>query len=123
MKTRYLDLPTFVTKDGSVIREMMHPNRHGNQNQSLAEASIPVGAKTLLHKHEKSEEIYLVLQGIGIMQLGKQTLELRQGDSVAIAPGTPHNVRNIGDQELKILCCCAPAYSHEDTVILEQGNE
>lgn len=123
MKTRYIDLPAYVTKDGSVIRELMHPNRHGNKNQSLAEATIPLGAKTLLHKHTLTEEIYLILQGVGFMQLDKQKFEVRQGDTIAIMPGTPHNIRNIGDQELKILCSCSPPYSHEDTLIIETERE
>lgn len=48
--TRYKDIESFVTKDGSVIRELMHPNVHGNSNSSVAEAVVPVGQTTLLHK-------------------------------------------------------------------------
>jgi hypothetical protein len=28
--TRYADIPAYVTKDGSLIRELMHPALHGN---------------------------------------------------------------------------------------------
>jgi hypothetical protein len=30
MKSRYADIPAYVTKDGSEIRELMHPAVHGN---------------------------------------------------------------------------------------------
>jgi mannose-6-phosphate isomerase-like protein (cupin superfamily) len=40
------------------------------------------------------------------------------GDSIAIPPGTPHCLENKGSQALHILCCCAPAYSHDDTELL-----
>jgi len=53
------------------------------------------------------------------MTLGSEEFEVRKGDSVFIVPGTPHRVRNTGEKELKILCCCAPAYSHEDTELME----
>ena len=39
------------------------------------------------------------------------------GDCVVIPPGTPHKLWNTGDTPLVLLCCCAPAYAHEDTVM------
>lgn len=48
--TRYGEVEAYVTKDGSVVRELMHPNVHGNSNMSLAEAVVAVGQTTLLHK-------------------------------------------------------------------------
>ena len=48
--THYRDVEAFVTKDGSVIRELMHPNVHGNSKLSLAEAVVAAGQTTLLHK-------------------------------------------------------------------------
>ena len=50
LHTRYTDIEAFVTKDGSVVRELMHPNVHGNSNLSVAEAVVAVGKSTLLHK-------------------------------------------------------------------------
>lgn len=119
MKTQYNDIPAYITKDGSEIRELMHPAVHGNANQSLAEAIVPVGEKTQLHQHMTSEEIYHVTAGKGIMQLGEAHFTIQAGDTIAIAPGTPHAVENTGDRPLRILCCCAPPYSHEDTIILQ----
>ncbi|WP_440947348.1 cupin domain-containing protein [Methanosarcina sp. T3] len=118
-KTRYEMVEPYITKDGSIIRELMHPAVHGNSNQSLAEAIVPVGGETLLHRHRLTEEIYHITEGSGIMTLGSEEFEVRKGDSIRIAPGTPHRVRNPGEKELKILCCCAPAYSHEDTELME----
>ncbi len=116
--TRYNDLKPYVTKDGSIIRELMHPAIHGNENLSLAEAIIAIGSQTFLHKHNKSEELYHIISGQGLMTLGTQEFEVKQYDTIYIAPNTPHKVKNIGKIPLKILCCCAPPYSHEDTVLL-----
>ena len=57
-KTEYEKFEPYITKDGSIIREFMHPSVHGNPNQSPAEATVPAGGKTLLHKHRITEEIY-----------------------------------------------------------------
>jgi len=117
-RTRYQDIPAYVTKDGSTIRELMHPAVHGNRNQSLAEATIPPGTTTALHAHQMSEELYHVTAGHGLMQLGEDKFEIRPGDTVAIAPGTPHAVENYGTDPLVILCCCSPPYAHDDTELL-----
>lgn len=117
--TKYKEVESYITKDGSIIRELMHPSVHGNSNQSLAEATVPAGGKTLLHKHHLTEEIYHIIEGSGIMTLGSEEFEVKKGDTVCISPGTSHRIQNTGCTLLKILCCCAPAYSHEDTELLE----
>jgi mannose-6-phosphate isomerase-like protein (cupin superfamily) len=43
--------------------------------------------------------------------------EIVAGDCVVIPPGTPHKLWNTGSEPLVLLCCCAPAYSHDDTVM------
>lgn len=118
MKTEYAEVVAYRTKDGSEIRELMHPATHGNQHQSLAEATILPGARTQLHRHFLSEELYHVTGGYGRMQLGGQFFDLSPGDTVRIDPGTPHCVEAIGSESLRILCCCSPAYTHEDTELL-----
>lgn len=118
MLTHYRNIEAYPTKDGSTIRELMHPQQHGNCNQSLAEATVPVGTTTHLHRHRLSEELYHITAGSGMMQLGDERFEVGPGDTVLIPPGTAHAIENSGDSALKILCCCAPPYSHQDTELL-----
>jgi mannose-6-phosphate isomerase-like protein (cupin superfamily) len=118
VKTRYADIAPYVTKDGSEIRELMHPVAHGSLNQSLAEATVPPGKRTLPHFHAETEEVYHVTEGSGTMTLGSESFAVAAGDTVLIRPGTPHCIEATGDRPLKVLCCCSPAYTHEDTVLL-----
>lgn len=118
MKSRYGGVPAYVTKDGSTIRELMHPAVHGNARQSLAEATVAPGAQTQLHRHPRTEEIYHVTAGEGRMTLGTECFTVGAGDTVCIAPGTPHRIANTGAVPLVILCACAPAYAHDDTELL-----
>ena len=118
-KTAYIEAESFATKDGSVVRELIHPARHGNRNQSLAEAIVPRGTRTLRHFHRHSEELYHITAGQGLMTLGATSFSVTPGDTVLIPPGTPHCIENTGTEDLRILCCCAPAYSHGDTALLE----
>lgn len=119
MKTAHRDSPAYITLDGSEIRELMHPSLHGGRAQSLAEATVPPGARTRLHRHVSSEELYHVTAGTGRMTLGESQFDILPGDTVLIPPGTPHRVEANGDAPLVLLCCCSPAYAHEDTELLE----
>src|SRR5512134_3995532 len=105
MRTRYCDIPAFVTKDGSLVRELMHPAAHGNRAQSLAEATVAAGSATLLHRHRVTEEIYHISAGAGRMTLGAETFDVGPGDTICIPPGTPHRIASTGASPLSILCC------------------
>jgi mannose-6-phosphate isomerase-like protein (cupin superfamily) len=118
MRTSYAAVRSYITADGSEIRELMHPDHHGNQRQSLAEATVRPGQETLLHKHLRTEELYHITAGRGLMTLGEDRFHVSAGDTVCIAPGIPHCISNTGTEPLLILCCCAPAYSLADTVLL-----
>lgn len=115
----YIYTVPFVTKDGSVVRELMHPARHSSLNQSLAEAIVPTGVTTKLHQHRRSEEIYHIAAGQGWMTRGEEGFAVEVGDTVCFPSGTPHKIANTGTADLRIFCCCAPAYSHNDTDLLE----
>ena len=119
MKTIYQDITPYVTKDGSEIRELMHPAVHGNAKQSLAEASVLPGCRTHLHRHLTTEEIYYIVQGEGVMVLGDDCLRVNAGDTIPILPGTAHCIENTGTGALRILCACSPAYDHADTELLD----
>lgn len=121
MKSRHAEIAAYVTKDGSEIRELMHPAIHGNRRQSLAEATVQPGLRTRLHRHAVTEELYHVTAGSGIMTLDNACFEVGAGDTVLIAPGTPHRIEATGGEPLRILCCCSPPYSHEDTELLEDA--
>jgi mannose-6-phosphate isomerase-like protein (cupin superfamily) len=120
MYTTYHKIQSYITKDGSEIRELMHPAVHGNRNQSFAEATVPPGAQTALHRHKLTEEIYHITHGAGRMTLGAERFAVTVGDTICIAPGTPHCMENTGEAPLKILCACSPAYSHADTELIER---
>ena len=118
VKTKYHHVPPYVTKDGSEIRELIHPGVHGNRNQSFAEAIVAAGCATHLHRHGKTEEIYHIAAGEGSMRLGEAVFAVGEGDTICIPPGTAHCIENTGSAPLKILCMCSPAYAHEDTELL-----
>jgi mannose-6-phosphate isomerase-like protein (cupin superfamily) len=113
------DLKRFTTLDGSTIREIVGPSWTPARNQSLAEATVPAGGATTAHYHREAEELYFFTAGRGRLRAGDVEREVAPGDCAVIPPGIVHKLWNIGDDALVLLCCCAPAYSHEDTVLVE----
>jgi mannose-6-phosphate isomerase-like protein (cupin superfamily) len=109
----------FITADGSSIRELAGVPSGNATNQSLAEAVVPPRGETIAHLHRRSEEIYLFTGGSGRMRLGDEERPVQAGDCVVIPPNVAHKLWADDGESLILLCCCAPAYSHTDTVLLE----
>jgi mannose-6-phosphate isomerase-like protein (cupin superfamily) len=112
-------VPSFITKDGSEIRELLAHRNSSIRNQSLAEARLLVGASTQEHYHPKTEEIYYITHGTGRIRIEGELREVGPGDAIAIPPGQKHKLWNTGNDTLHLLCCCAPAYEDSDTIMTE----
>lgn len=122
--SKYSEIKSYTTKDSSEIRELIHPLQNGNVNQSIAEARVQPGGRTIPHHHRLSEEIYVTTQGSGLLYIqkgkGKENIieiKLQEGVSSIIHTNEIHWLENQGQGELVILCCCSPPYSHEDTFL------
>ncbi|HST39147.1 MAG TPA: cupin domain-containing protein [Conexibacter sp.] len=116
---RYDTLEPFITADGSTIREWAGPGYSPARHQSLAEATLPPGTATIAHYHPRAEELYLFTAGRGRLRVGDDERDVQPGDCVVIPPGTVHKLWNSGDGDLVLVCACSPAYSHEDTILVE----
>jgi mannose-6-phosphate isomerase-like protein (cupin superfamily) len=115
----HADLGAFRTLDGSEIREWAGPVSMPARNQSLAEATIPVGGATTAHYHRTTEELYLVVEGRGRLVVDGEERVIARGDCALIPPGATHKLFNIGGTQLRVVCACAPAYSDADTCLVE----
>ena len=59
--------------------------------------------------------------GIGSQSLGESdaTAVYSAAEAIAIAPAARHSITNSGNDVLRFLCCCAPGYEHDDTVMAD----
>jgi mannose-6-phosphate isomerase-like protein (cupin superfamily) len=112
-------VPAFTTKDGSQIRELLAYRNSSIRNQSLAEARLAVGCSTQEHFHPRAEEIYYITHGQGRIRIEGEYHDVKPGDAIAIPPGQRHKLWNSGQETLRLLCCCAPCYENDDTVMTE----
>jgi mannose-6-phosphate isomerase-like protein (cupin superfamily) len=109
LRNRERDALPFTTKDGSTIREYLH-----TEVQSLAEASLGPGQSTRRHYHARSEEIYLIVDGHGVLEVDGESRSVAADDAILIPPGSWHEL-SAGPDGVRLLCCCVPPYSDSDT--------
>lgn len=109
------DAEPFTTRDGSTIRVLIDSAAGAAANQSLAEAMLEPGQATARHYHARTEEIYVLLDGEGEMEVEGDRAPVGPGDAILIPAGARHQIRAGGSGPLRFLCCCAPPYSDGDT--------
>lgn len=109
----------YRTLDGSWIRELVRPESEGSVHLSVAEAIIAPGETTLRHRHRTSEEVYYILAGEGLVEVGGKARRVMPGMAVLIPVGVEHCARCMDSEPLRILCTCSPPYRHEDTELTE----
>jgi mannose-6-phosphate isomerase-like protein (cupin superfamily) len=70
---------------------------------------LRLGAAMHRHSTEGHEELLVVLQGRGQVVLGREPVSIAVGEVLYIPPGTEHEVRNVGTDELRYIFVAAPA--------------
>lgn len=116
MFTRHHDeCDEFIAADGSVLREYMHPDKEPLAlRYSVAHAVVAPGQTTEMHRLKNASEVYLVLEGEGLMRIEGESETVRAGHFVYIPPGAGQCIENTGSADLKFLCVVDPAWRPED---------
>jgi mannose-6-phosphate isomerase-like protein (cupin superfamily) len=116
---RLKDCREFTAGDGSILRELLHPEKEDLQiRYSLAYAKVAKGQKTKPHKL-KSTEVYYITAGSGLMHINEKTFAVGPDSAIYIPPGARQYIENNGNADLIFLCIVDPAWRKEDEEILE----
>lgn len=74
----------------------------------VVEEIVPPGARGRPHQHARSREFFYVLDGEATIVLGPREVRVGERSGVEVPAGTRHQVRNDGDQELRLLVVSSP---------------
>lgn len=69
----------------------------------LAYINIPIGAGIGDHDHKDETEYFIILEGKGQVNDNGILHEVGKGDVVITGGGASHSIKNIGDDELKMV--------------------
>ena len=61
-----------------------------------------------LHTHKVQEQVYHVLEGEGMMEIGSRRQVVRKHDVIFIPPGQPHSINNTGLTDLTFIVVTTP---------------
>lgn len=89
--------------NGIVYKQGMSAKNVGTQNISVNVAQVPPGAIAYAHIHDGFEVILFIAQGRVKHTFGEglvNEIVNEAGDFIYIKPGVPHEVFNIGDEDV-----------------------
>jgi len=75
---------------------------------AVIQERMPPGTSEVLHHHERARQLFYLLSGRLQISIDTATFDLTAGDSIEVAPGRPHQVRNVSSDEVTFLVISAP---------------
>jgi len=88
------DCEEIVDGDGTVLHELLHPDKQNiNLRYSLTYAILPVGKTSIPHSL-KTSEVYYIISGVGEMSIDGEVRRIEPGDAVYIPPNAVQFLHN-----------------------------
>ncbi len=100
-----------------VVAPSDYDNIHINKLDSDEHAStyvIFIKKQVPLHQHKTHTEIVYILDGEGVMTLGKEQYPVSAGSYIHVPEGTPHSVQVTSNKPLKVLSIQTPEFFGKD---------
>jgi mannose-6-phosphate isomerase-like protein (cupin superfamily) len=111
MKIIETDVEERLGPDGNDLAKykLLLGKKDGVRGISMIIGNIAPGGGTELHRHENEEELYYIIEGSGLWQIGDQQFTGEAGTAFYVPPNTEHLMMNNGNERLKILLLHSPA--------------
>lgn len=98
--------------EGCFILELS--NSPADPDVSIARARVKAGVTTKLHRLKGVVERYVILAGIGKVEVDEcEPQQLSAGDVVIIPSLCPQRITNIGNEDLVFLAICTPRFTEK----------
>lgn len=101
-----------LTKENSNFRKVLHT---GTYSQIVA-MSLIVGEEIGEESHETVDQMLFIVEGKGEAIVAGETKNLEEHDVVFVPAGIIHNIKNTGDESLKLFTVYAPPQHKDGTV-------
>ncbi len=98
-----------ITKKNTNFREVLFTGEYSQ----LVVMSLKVGEEIGEETHETIDQIFFIVDGFAEADVGEERIRMEEHDVVFVHAGTKHNIKNAGDEELKLYTIYSPP-AHED---------
>ncbi len=114
------ELPDAIAPDGSEVRLLANSTRG-----SMAHFQLPPGSTSKAVAHRTVEEVWLIIEGQGLMwrknKTGEEIVDLGPGISLTIEAGTHFQFRSDGNSPLKAVGVTMPPWPGMDEAYSVEG--
>ena len=117
-KLNIKDIPLAINICDQMLREV-----DKNSEWSTAHVLMNPSAWSLLHKHLKMHEVYIITQGQGDLIVGNNALRVQAGNAVLISPRQQHKLSNTGVVSLEHLVLAIPPFDPTDVLLVDEQYE
>lgn len=93
---------------GALSKPLVRPENAGSRLVDYRISTYRPMACVELHAHRVQEQIYHVLDGEGMMEIGGERRAVRRHDVIFIPPGVPHKITNEGLGDLTFIVVTTP---------------
>jgi mannose-6-phosphate isomerase-like protein (cupin superfamily) len=107
-----LESEEYFFEEGCFILELS--NSEQDPHLSIARARVKAGVSTRLHRLTNLVERYVILSGMGIVEVGDlPAQEVSAGNVIIIPPHCPQKITNTGAEDLVFLALCTPRFQKQ----------
>ena len=115
-----------LTKAGIRSRQLIWPKNAPESQATITHVTMERGSVSERHAHQRSEQIWIVEHGEGVLLLANEHTEIiRAGDIVRTPAGEIHGVVNNGNEPLVYLAVTTPpqdfSSAYDATTALDGG--
>ena len=86
-----------------------------SDSMSVIEERVSPGGAEVRHVHSSSQQFFYVLSGTATLEISGEIHQVEAGSGIHVPPGTPHQLNNQGDSDLRFLVISQPP-SHDDRI-------
>ena len=93
---------------GALSKPLVRPETAGSRLIDYRISTYQPMAYVEPHAHQVQEQVYHVLEGEGMMEIGGKRQVVRRHDVIFIPPGVPHSITNNGLTDLTFVVVTTP---------------
>lgn len=93
---------------GALSKALVHPDTTASRQIDYRISTYAPMAYVQRHAHKVQEQVYHVLDGEGLMEIGDEKTVVRRHDVIFLPPGVPHSIENTGLGDLTFIVVTTP---------------